>query len=687
MLNSFDLDEMDLPSTNPNEELETISNHFFKPLFDVKKFEIHSIEFRDKGVDFQIEIKKAAKHTNFHFAVQLKATDSKEVNKDGSISLQLYTSNINYLLNNTMPAYYVLFYKPTEVFYYENLNDFVKDLSEKDSEWQKQKSHNLRFCKKLTNQVIEVIYTTTIKKGLLHRKVNEKLILTTSSLPVNDKILIGKDLNVVEDSQIRNLVEEIGFTLINEGKWNEIISVNKKASGGVSTTAKYNLILGIANYYSGDLINSLSFLKETIKLQVELPPELKTLLKYFEASVKSSLGLITESDYQKRMDDLENADTVGLYIKLEKVKAEYYNSLEKDSEEKYDQLLKNINEIINDSNADDGIKVNAKCELILITGSKNNWDYVKSVAQLNAAEAFMGVNQKLRVECAKQFTRSKSVWFKDIQTFKEELLRSKNYFVYYNVSINEAKVIYEMIVFTSLISASQAMPDPPSPETQENRQMINSLCKKVNDAIDFYKHIGHIENEVVALSTKYELLHYIKDFENANATLMQAENLIDAYELFDKGRRIKHLKSNGTTHQKFKVWIEEVWNQVNKTTAEYEEMVAKMDEMDEQERKEKARLQDCLHIHLFPIGFFMFPRSKKEIVYKILNIKDEQVKGNYDRMFELVIPVANIYYNEITQEGFSNGKLADRGIESWRNIYRIRKAFFENKFYREERIY
>lgn len=49
MADEFLLDEMDLPLVNPNEELETVSNNYFKPLFDVSKFEIHSEDFRDKG--------------------------------------------------------------------------------------------------------------------------------------------------------------------------------------------------------------------------------------------------------------------------------------------------------------------------------------------------------------------------------------------------------------------------------------------------------------------------------------------------------------------------------------------------------------------------------------------------------------------------------------------------------------
>src|SRR5665647_375692 len=182
MIDDNILDEMNLPLASSNEDLETISNNHLKPLFDVTKFEIRSENLRDKGIDFHIEIKrenakKKITYLNFHFAIQLKATDSKEVNKDGSISLQLYTSNINYLLNNPMPAFYVLYFQSTNTFYYESINDFAKTLYEKDANWNAQASHVLRFDKKLDASGLEEMYQLTLKKGKFQRTINEKSVI------------------------------------------------------------------------------------------------------------------------------------------------------------------------------------------------------------------------------------------------------------------------------------------------------------------------------------------------------------------------------------------------------------------------------------------------------------------------------------------------------------------------------
>lgn len=686
MIDDHILDEMDLPLANSNEELETISKNLFRPLLDVTKFEIRSEDFRDKGIDLQIEIKRANKYLNFRFVVQLKATDSKKANNDGSISLQIYTSNINYLLNNAMPAFYILYSKVTNTFYYENLNLFVKNIAGENPDWHSQGSHTIRFTKILSEDAILQIYNDTIQKGLFHRKVNENLISKSASLFPTDKLLIDSDLNVSGDNEIRDLIENIGFVLINEGKWKEVILVHKNGSGNIATTSKYNLILGVANYYGGNLIDSLSFLKSAFKFQAELSQELANHLAYFYTSVKSSLGLISDGEYQKQMDQLEDSDNVGLYIKLEKAKYHYYNSLSNSAEDNFVQLIIDIKEIINDPKADNGIIFNARCELVMLEGSKNNWDYVKGVAVINGVEIITGPNQQLRLTSARKFISSNSLWFKQVQNLKEEALKNKSYFYYFNAILNEVKVIYEMQVFKKYISVEQEITGYPTPEMPDDKPSFADLLEQIEKVLSYYRQVGHIENEVVTLCAKYEIQHYLKDFSNANISISEAENLIESYELTDKKRRMEHLKKDGTTHQKFKALIDGVFEDAKKKENEWKELVEDMTRMDEEERKEILPDQDYLNIHLLPIGYFRFPRSNKSEVYKILNIDNPTTRENFDSIFNFTIPVANIFYDEIVQEGPVDGKYADRGIQSWRNIYRIRKAFYENKFFRNELI-
>lgn len=686
MIDETFLDSMDLPKTNYFEELETLSEQNFQPLFPPSKFEFCTRDRRDKGLDITYEIKRADKHTGFRFVVQLKATESIEPNKtDGSFSVQLDTSNINYLLNNNCPAFYVLYVVNTKTFYYESITDFLKNLIQKESEWNKQGSHVLKFSKKLVPDSITEIYEAAQKNGLLQRNLKDSATQISASINKYDRISIDSDLNITDDAEIRKKIEILGFELINEGKWREILFVHKKASGNVAASALYNLILGIANYYGGSRWDAISFLKTASKLKLELDEEMQMQLQYFDTVVKYSIGLIDDEEYNNKMLNLENSETVGLYIKIEKAKLNYIESLNSNNkEEKYDNFVKSIEEIINHPKANDGIILTAKCELILFQGYKNNENYVNGIANLNAIEEILKPDIQLRIESARKFIDINTAWYQNVEKVIDEAIKSKNNFAIYTAITNEVKVFYQFNVYTSNISIVKEIPDYPTPEKLDKTPIFEKMLKRIGLAANYFSLIGHTENTIAASSTMFEILHYINDTVNANRIMIELENLIDTYDLKGHKSRLELLKNGGTTHEVFKKWIDKILGDNEAKKKEYEEMRSEMVKMDEEENKIKYKPQaENFYIYLFPIGNFQFPQSQKESVYEILQINSESTRKTYDQMFKMgILAVANIHYSPIENEGYKDGNLADKGIENWRNIYKIRKAFYENKFYR-----
>ena len=309
------LDDMDLPSVNPKEELERISRDKFRPLFDGKLFEIREGIIKDVGIDYYIELKYKDRYSGFQFNVQLKATE-KVPNKDGSFSIQIDTSNIEYLLNSGNPCFYVVYDKTNDLFYYEYLNDFVSQISKKDNEWDKQGSHVLRVKKQLANNEIEKIYNITFDKGIANRSINEKLAIKSATADHGDKILIDYNNNVTSDDDIRKIIENFGFILIDACRWKEIIDLNSKASNNIGTTALYNLILGTAHCYESNFFDALSFLKKANGLKSELSEELKWHLEYMYTTSKYTFGIIPKEEYEKVMSKLENSGPLGLYIRF-----------------------------------------------------------------------------------------------------------------------------------------------------------------------------------------------------------------------------------------------------------------------------------------------------------------------------------------------------------------------------------
>lgn len=681
------LNELHLPLSSPNEDLETISVNNFKPLFDVRQFEIRSESTRDKGIDFHIELKAASAsgepiYTNFRFAVQLKATESIKINTDNSISLQLNTSNINYLLRNPMPAYYILFFKETGDFYVESINDFVATLYNKDENWNEQQTHTIRLSKKLDANAIQKIYSDTMKKGKFQRIINEKTILMSESANTEDKVLFDSSFNVTADSEIRKIIEAIGLDLVNEGKWSEILAVHRKASGTINNTAMYSLVLGIANYHSGKWMDALSFFNSAKKLKSELSEELQNHMTFIEAKIKYAIGIINQEKFEEMMKELEKADYLGLYIRMENAKNVFIENM--DGPGQHEKLIEEMQSILDHPDADESIKLNVESELLLLEGHRINMKYIQTICRINAYEVQVGPDFELRKNAILNFLEEDKKWNTHIQDVKSRALYYKNQVVYFNTIMIETKIRYQFIAQAANISIVIKVPGSPELEMPDRTEMCESLVDNATLVFDFFNQIGHVENCIATMSLLYEILHFSDRLNEANKFLNAIEKLVESYDLTEHRIKLKYLKNQGTTHELFKNWMNEINSKSEAAKAKYMQQREEMIAMDADEKKHgNTHENETFRMMLFPIGYFQFPANKKETVYKILNMT-ESARAQFDYMFQMAMPVANIYYDVIDQEGYKDGKAADTGIERWTNIYRIRKAFYENKFYRFE---
>ncbi|MDQ0640202.1 hypothetical protein QF042_003767 [Pedobacter sp. W3I1] len=158
-----------LPKSDVNANLETLSRSKFRDMFSAHDFEIRDEFQHDKGVDLSLEIKSNANNTNIRFPIQLKATQSIEKNNDGSISFAIKVSNLNYLLNDGLPAFYMLYHQTENVFYYERAQEVEKQLREKYPDKDYPDTLTFRFNKPLDNIVIVKIHEEMLSLGFLRR--------------------------------------------------------------------------------------------------------------------------------------------------------------------------------------------------------------------------------------------------------------------------------------------------------------------------------------------------------------------------------------------------------------------------------------------------------------------------------------------------------------------------------------
>jgi hypothetical protein len=669
--------DMKLPKVNQNEELEDISNNKFVPLLDVEKFEVRKEPGRDKGIDFRIEIKKDGVYTGFRFLIQMKATEKIARNSDNSISIPIDTSNINYLLNAGIPAYYCLFFKKDNVFLFENINDFVKRLSENHEDWQQQDSHTLRLTEKLTEVSFNDMYKNAYERGLCFRNLNQKL--AESSSIVSEKMIVDEKLNVVGDSEIRRRIEGLGLYLINELRSAEVVKMHEKGSQQIATTAKYNMAVGIAYYYIGELVKSLDFIKAAIKRKEELSNDLLEHLMLFDISVRFALGLISKGDHNQRLSTL-NSNHIKYYALIQNAKELYLKSMNPDVDQRYSDFVTTMENILKADDASENIKLMVQCELVLYEGSRINMEYAQGIATIKAYESMIGENRQLRNDVLEGVMQKKFSWGSKASEIKKTAQDSGNHFVFCHVLINESKVNYEFEVYTDLVNFDNPSGLPAF--SSDKLEQLNSILTNLDYAGKYYEAISHIDNLCVVLSVQYEVLHYKKDYLRATTVLNRLSDMIETYEYRDFKSKFDSLKSAGTTHEKLVKFYDDIFAQSHNKQQEYEQMLGEMQRMDELDADRHGQVIEPYTIELFPIGHFQFPKNLSKDVFSILNIS-ESARRSFESMWDEIkeIPVANIYRNPISEEGYAD-VLRSSEINTLRNIYRIRKEFFDRGFRR-----
>lgn len=151
-------DEMDhlneLPKRDKNHSLATEAETAFQNFFAASKsFFIQSGDRKDYGTDYQIEVVQDGMATNVRLHVQLKGT-AKALNADGSISVEVERSNLNYLLMQPY-SFYVCYHQLAESFKIRSAESVARQCEHGRTDWTKQKTITINFTDSMTLPALE----------------------------------------------------------------------------------------------------------------------------------------------------------------------------------------------------------------------------------------------------------------------------------------------------------------------------------------------------------------------------------------------------------------------------------------------------------------------------------------------------------------------------------------------------
>lgn len=669
-----DLDKMSLPQSSRNQELEVISKRVFEPLFDVERFILKS-ETTDNGIDYRCEIKYKGNVTGFCFNFQLKSKEKNEPLKNGTYSKSFELSNIQYLVNNTHPAFYGFYIVENDAFYFEYLDEFISNLKKNNPDWESQQNHTLNFSKKLDRQAVDEIYQIALDRGLLFRKINCSLINRLSQSDLTSNITIDLNDNVTDQNEIIKNVEKFGFELINQSNWNTVIELHNKTIHSSRFSAKYNMIVGLAYYYTGDYITSLKFLKEAINGKKELDLELQNHLIFIISSVKHLLFMIDKDEYDDIISKLPTDEHISFHIQIDMAVEDFKNKLGSTDIIQNEDFENSIKSIISNEKASIYIKLRAKSELLIYKGIIALMIYNKKICEINAFEGLLGVNLHYRELVNNELQSLFANINKEYTKLFDEIEQINNSFTYYYLFTYMQKYTFNKY---STFEILNVVNEPILINDYSN--IFEGILKSIEACIEYFTNIGHIENQLFAKSIKYEVLNYLKKDELAESVLKNIEESVEFMDIKSLKSQVEFLKNGGTNHQMLQNLLDV---EINTPKKKIEQMRLELIQLDENEKNIKIKKSDYHQITLFPMGDFYVPKINLKEFYKSFGIQNPKLKQQFENMFELgIVPVINSYVYPVKKEGPLEGNLENIGFESYQNMYNARKTFFKNKFFR-----
>jgi tetratricopeptide (TPR) repeat protein len=144
----------DLPKRDPNHVIEEkAQTSFQRCLTQSGRFTLQRADRQDYGTDCEIEVAERERATNIRVHVQLKGTE-RSLNADGSLSIEVSRSNLNYLLMHPH-SFYAAYHVPTGSLRICMAETVLRQYEHAGKNWTQQQSVTVNFTDDLTVERLE----------------------------------------------------------------------------------------------------------------------------------------------------------------------------------------------------------------------------------------------------------------------------------------------------------------------------------------------------------------------------------------------------------------------------------------------------------------------------------------------------------------------------------------------------
>lgn len=353
-----------LPQADPQSQLAREAIDVLRSALPKKQFLFRAERHDDYGVDGTLEILVHDKATNLRAHVQVRARSGTKCGVDGSVSLQVKTTNLNYLLNGPAPLY-VLYRPEQKELRYAFARDEFRRIEAQNPEWRTQQTVVIQMKNILREPDLREIHERIIAESKFNRSLHDTI---TQAVP--GKIAIQVDvstLSILTAEQSFEFLLQYGAQLTAVGFANKVIEAARILRDDHRKHGRIQLALGYAFYSRGDYLKADGYLADAALAVSDLDEENRAFLYFLIDACDYFTGRVTRDQFIKKMSEWPRMAPPAMAVQYDLLTLREQWRIERDRESR-DRIRGEIIRIANNASIDPGIppQVRARVRLTLL---------------------------------------------------------------------------------------------------------------------------------------------------------------------------------------------------------------------------------------------------------------------------------------------------------------------------------
>jgi hypothetical protein len=509
-----------LPQVDRQAVLEELTFKAFEAALPPDRFCFRDERSKDAGVDASVELILQGCSTNFRSQVQLKGTDSQDSNGDGSLSLPVAVSNLNYLLNGPAPIY-VLYVAPRNELWYLWAHEERRRLDAANTNWWEQQQVTIRFRQRFDAVALDDVYERIRKEGQFRRRVQNTLAWATTS----ERVVIGIDpqtLATTDPEQVYQFLSTSGMTLVAAGYGLQAIDLVRLLNASAAREPRIHLVSAYAQSTLGRYQTALGHVAEAELRSADLSADDRAFLAHLRDACNCQTGRITVDEFLARQEAGERGKSGPSALLHQLDSLRHALLVERDWDRRsalVPQLRTVVDQIVAISEGNIGLKLQARLALLFIEGVEVVATFSREVglAQMRAGMGQPPNVDRVRATFHNDGKRTKE-WEEEIEKAVREALDAKHPLLIGEALLLRATVHFILIMDRRITLIGMNRKAPEMPESA-----LHPLMQDAEQAMKMFSQSGNLEGE---LRAKMALAEMFDVFGQAAAARSLAQDVL-----------------------------------------------------------------------------------------------------------------------------------------------------------------